>query len=141
MMSIKNKVQLVGHVGQNPEIKEFGDSGKLARFSLATNEGYRNKEGQWVEQTSWHNLIGWRFVAERIEKYVQKGAYVMIEGKLVNRDYTDKDNVKRYITEVEVENFLILDKKSADSAGSYQSNGTSSENVIKASEEDENFPF
>ena len=140
-MSIKNKVQLVGHVGQNPEFKVFGDSGKLARFSLATNESYRNKEGQWIEQATWHNLIGWGFVAERIEKYVQKGAYVMIEGKLVNRDYTDKDNVKRYITEVEVENFLILDKKSADSAGSYQSNGESSENVIKASEEDEDYPF
>ena len=140
-MSIKNKVQLVGHLGQNPEIKEFGDSGKLAKFSLATSENYKNKEGKWVEQTTWHNLIGWRFVAERIEKYLRKGAYVLIEGKLVNSDYTDKDNVKRYITEVEVQSFLILDKKSVDSTGSYQSNGATTENLIKASEDDEVLPF
>ena len=109
-MSITNKVQLVGYVGQNPEIKEFGESGKLAKLSIAINENYKNKNGEWVDNTTWHNLIGWGLIADRIEKQIQKGSHVLIEGKLVNREYTDKENVKRYITEVEILSFLVLDK-------------------------------
>ncbi|PIE50568.1 MAG: single-stranded DNA-binding protein [Flavobacteriales bacterium] len=111
-MSIKNKVQLVGHVGQAPELKTFGDSGKLAKFSLATNESYKDKNGQWVENTVWHKLVAWNNVADLIEKHIEKGTYVLIEGKLTHRTYTDKENIKRYITEVEVLKFIKLDKKS-----------------------------
>lgn len=109
-MSITNKVQLVGHVGQNPEIKTFGESGKLAKFSLATHESFKSKSGEWVENTTWHNLIAWRNLADRIEKQVQKGSFLLIEGKLVNSDYTDKDGVKRYKTEIEIVSFMLLDK-------------------------------
>lgn len=140
-MSIRNKVQLVGHVGQTPEIKSFGDSGKLARFSLATNENYKNKNGEWIESTTWHNLIGWRQIAERIEKYVEKGSFLMIEGKLVSRDYVDKDNVKRYITEVEVRSFMLLDKKSANAQDQTQSQAHSPKDFYQASEADSDLPF
>lgn len=138
-MSIRNKVQLVGHVGQNPEIKTFGDSGKLARLSVATNESYKNKNGEWIENTSWHSLIAWRNTANRIEKQIQKGSHVLIDGKLVNRTYTDKDNVKRYITEVEIQNFVVLDKnpKQENSIAS----ASTTKDFYKASVEDDDLPF
>ena len=138
-MSIRNKVQLVGHLGQNPEIRTFGESGKLARFSVATNESYKNKQGDWVENTMWHNLVGWRHVADRIEQQLSKGAHVLVEGKLVNRDYLDKDNVKKYITEVEVNSFVVLDKK--NSSHNSTSMESSRKENYKASVEDDDLPF
>ena len=139
-MSIKNKVQLVGHVGQNPEIRTFGDSGKLATFSVATNENYQKNNGEWVENTTWHRLKAWRNQAERVERMLQKGSYVMIEGKLSNSEYTDQDNIKRYITEIEVIRFMPLDKKSSN-----EHNGsatmTEAEANYKASAEDDDLPF
>ena len=141
-MSIRNKVQLVGHVGQTPEIKTFGDSGKLARFSIATNENYKDQNGQWQTNTTWHNLIAWRNVAERIEQFVQKGSHLMIEGKIVNRDYTDKDNVKRYVTEIDVRNFLILDKKNDQAPNTNaQQKQSNTADFYKASVEDDDLPF
>lgn len=139
-MSIRNKVQLVGNVGQTPEIKTFGDSGKLAKFSVATNESYKSKSGEWIENTTWHNLIAWRYVAERVERQVQKGSHVMIEGKLVNRQYTDNNNVKRYITEIEVVTFMLLDKKSkSNSNEAVMENNT--KDFYKASVQDDDLPF
>lgn len=139
-MSIKNKVQLVGHVGQDPEIRTFGDSGKLAKFSVATNESYQNRNGEWQETTTWHNLIAWRIQADKVEKYIKKGAYVLIEGKLVNRDYTGQDNIKRYITEIDVQRFMLLDKKTADN-GEFQPVTNGTELLAKASAEDDDLPF
>lgn len=110
-MSIQNKVLLVGHVGQQPESTTFGESGKLVKFSLATNESYKNKNGEWIENTTWHNLKAWRNIADRIEKQVKKGTHLLIEGKLVNSDYVDKNDVKRLVTEVEVLSFMVLDRK------------------------------
>lgn len=138
-MSIRNKVQLVGHVGQNPEIKTFGDSGKLARLSVATNESYKNKNGEWIENTSWHSLIAWRNIANRIEKQIQKGAYILIDGKLVNRSYTDNENVKRYITEVEIQNFMILDKKTKQ--GNEMASKGNASDFYKPSADDSDLPF
>lgn len=138
-MSIRNKVQLVGHVGQNPEIKTFGDSGKLARLSVATNESYKNKNGEWIENTSWHSLIAWRNIANRIEKQIQKGAYILIDGKLVNRSYTDNENVKRYITEVEIQNFMILDKKPKQ--GNEMASKSNASDFYKPSADDSDLPF
>lgn len=140
-MSITNKVQLVGHVGQNPEIRTFGENGKVASFSLATNENYKNKKGEWVENTTWHNLVGWRFVAERIEKNVQKGSHLLIEGKIQNRDYMDKDNVKRYISEIVIESFMILDKKSSNGNGQAAAMVNNTKDFYKASVEDDDLPF
>lgn len=114
MYALKNKVQLIGHLGSAPEIKNLEGGRKVAKFSLATNESYLNQKGEKVEETQWHNLVAWGKVAELCEKYLSKGSEIGIEGKLMHRDYTDKDGNKRYITEVQVNEMLMLDKKTKD---------------------------
>lgn len=94
-----NKIQLAGNAGNSPEIKVF-DNNKLAKFSLATTEKYKNKNGELVDQTQWHNITAWGKVADDIQKLVEKGKFVSVQGKIVNRSYTDKEGNKRYITEV-----------------------------------------
>ena len=110
MNAMKNKVQLIGHVGQEPEIKTFGEGKKVANISLATNESYTNSKGEKVEETQWHKVKAWGKVAEIIEKYVTKGKEIAIEGKLTYSDYLDKDGVKRYVTEVVASDVLLLGK-------------------------------
>jgi single-strand DNA-binding protein len=111
MNTLRNKVQLIGNLGQNPEVKELNGGKKVAKFSLATNETYRNKAGEKVTDTQWHNLVAWGKTAEVIEKYLKKGSEVAIEGKILNRNYTDKEGVKRYVTEIQVSDLLMLGKK------------------------------
>jgi len=111
MNNLKNKVQLIGNLGNAPEIKTLDGGNKLARLSLATNETYKNSKGEKVTETQWHNVIAWGKTAEIVEKYFTKGLEVMVEGKLINRNYTDKEGVKRYITEVQATELLILSKK------------------------------
>lgn len=107
---MKNHVQLIGHVGKDPEIKTFESGKKLASFSLATNESYYNDKGDKVEQTEWHNLVAWGKTADIIEKLVVKGKEMLIQGKLTTRSYDDKDGNKRYVTEVVVNEILLLGK-------------------------------
>lgn len=109
MNKIRNKVQLIGHLGQDPEIKEF-DNGKLCRMSLATNETYKNRDGEKVTDTQWHNLIAWNKLADVAQEHLKKGMEVAIEGKLTNRAYEDRDGIKRYASEVVVGEFLRLGK-------------------------------
>ena len=111
MYALKNKVQLIGNLGQDPDIKETENGKKLARFSIATNENYRNAKGEKVTETTWHNLVAWGKVAGIIEKYLHKGSEVAIEGKLISRSYTDKEGIKKYITEVQVNELLMLGSK------------------------------
>jgi single-strand DNA-binding protein len=111
MYALKNKVQLIGNLGNNPEIKTLDGGKKLARFSVATNEVYRNTKGEKVTETQWHNLVAWGKVAEIAEKFLTKGSEVAIEGKLMNRTYNDKDGVKKYFTEVQVNELLMLGDK------------------------------
>lgn len=113
MYALKNKVQLIGNLGGNPEIKSLDGGKKLARFSIATNESYRNAKGEKVTETQWHNLVAWGKVAEIAEKYLTKGAEVAIEGKLMNRTYNDKEGNKKYITEVQVNEVLMLGEKAS----------------------------
>ena len=110
MNALRNKVQLIGHVGNDPEIKNFDGGKKLASLSIATNETYKNDKGEKVEETQWHRVTAWGRTAELIEKYVTKGKEIAIEGKLVHRNYEDKNNEKRYITEVVVNELLLLGK-------------------------------
>jgi single-strand DNA-binding protein len=110
MNAMRNKVQLIGHVGQEPEIKTFDGGKKLANITIATNDYYINDKGDKVEQTEWHKVTAWGKVAEIIEKYVTKGKEIAIEGKLTHRSYDDKDGNKRYITEVVVNDILLLGK-------------------------------
>lgn len=111
MNSLRNKVQLIGHLGNPPEIKTLDGGKKLARINLATNETYKNAKGERITETQWHNVIAWDKAAEIVEKYFTKGLEVMVEGKLINRNYTDKDGIKRYSTEVQATELLILTKK------------------------------
>ena len=112
MYALKNKVQLIGNLGANPEIKTLDGGRKLARFTVATNETYRNAKGDKVTDTQWHTLIAWGKVAEIAEKYLKKGSEIAIEGKLINRSYNDKDGNKKYSTEVQVNEVLMLGDKS-----------------------------
>ena len=111
MYALKNKVQLIGNLGNAPEIKILEDGKKVANFSVATNERYRNANGEKVTETTWHNLVAWGKVAEIAEKYLLKGSEVVIEGKIINRNYTDKDGVKKYVSEIQVNELLLLDAK------------------------------
>ena len=110
MSNMRNKVQLIGNLGMDPEMKTF-DNGQMARFSIATSEKYTNGKGEQVENTQWHNVVAWGKTAEIAEKYLQKGQQVAIEGKLETRQYDDKDGQKRYITQVVCNELLMLGKK------------------------------
>ncbi|CAM2745577.1 single-strand binding protein [Flavobacterium succinicans] len=110
MNAMKNRVQLIGHVGNEPEIKTFDGGKKVANLTIATNDTYRNDKGDKVEQTEWHKVSAWGKTADIIEKYVTKGKEVAIEGKLTHRSYEDKNGEKRYITEVIVNEILLMGK-------------------------------
>ena len=109
-MSLRNKVILIGHTGKEVEIVNF-EKGMKATVSLATNDYYTNSLGEKVEETQWHNLVAFGKTAEIFQKYVQKGKEIAIEGKLTYRTYDDKDGQKRYITEIRVEELLLLGTK------------------------------
>lgn len=111
MNALKNKVQLIGNLGMNPEIKTLESGKKLAKMSIATSETYKNAKGEKVTETQWHNLIAWGKTAEIAEKFLNKGSEVAIEGKLIHRNYVDKEGVKKYITEIEISEFLMLGGK------------------------------
>lgn len=145
-----NKVTLIGRLGRDPEIKYFDSGAAKANFPLATSESYTNKEGQRVENTEWHNIVFWRGLAEIAEKYLKKGAQVYVEGKLRTRSWDDQDGNKKYITEIEGNNLIMLDRApSADnnnsSAGTAAADETSqaaqpSTNASEKSFEDD-LPF
>lgn len=115
MSTINNSVRLIGHLGANPEIKTFGENKKVAKLSLATNDSYRDAEGNKVTQTDWHNVVAWGPSASFAEKYLTKGSHIAIDGKLTNRSYEDKEGTKRYVTEVVVNEFQLLDKAPQES--------------------------
>lgn len=115
MYTLRNRVQLIGNLGNAPDVKTIESGKKVANFSMATNENYRNAKGEKITETTWHNIVAWGKVAEIIEKYLSKGSEVAVEGKLVNRSYTDKEGVKKYVSEVEVNEILMLDGKPKDS--------------------------
>lgn len=111
MNALRNKVQLIGNLGNAPEIRTTDSGKKLAKFSVATNEIYRSQTGEKIKETQWHNLVAWGKVADIAEKYLLKGTEVAIEGKLVNRNYTDKEGNKKYVTEIQVNELLMLGSK------------------------------
>lgn len=110
MSTLKNKVQLIGNLGQDPEIITLESGKKLAKFSLATNDYYYNKEGDKVTDTQWHQIVAWGKTADVIENYVNKGQELAIEGKLTSRSYEDSTGAKRYVTEVVCSELLMLGK-------------------------------
>ena len=108
MNALRNKVQLIGHMGSKIELKTLESGKVVGKVSLATNEVYRNQKGEKITDTTWHNLIIWGKNAELLDKYTDKGSEIAIEGKISNRDYTDKEGVKRYITEIVVNEILLM---------------------------------
>ena len=111
MNTLKNKVQLIGRLGAAPEVRTLQNGSKVAKMRLATNEYKRGASGEKTEITQWHTLVAWGSEAEIAEKYLQKGAEILVEGKLHYRDYTDKTGMQRQATEIEIAHLLMLDKK------------------------------
>jgi single-strand DNA-binding protein len=134
-----NKVILLGNLGKDPEVQSFESGAKKASFSLATTEYFTNKEGNRVEQTEWHNVVLWRNLADVAEKYLKKGAQVYIEGKIRTRSWEDKDNNKRYITEIigDTMNMLRTKKDSPIENSSVEANN----NDTLISSPDDDLPF
>jgi|TARA_B100000767_G_scaffold127554_1_gene121451 single-strand DNA-binding protein len=111
MSTLRNKVQLIGNLGNNPEIITLESGKKVAKFSIATNENYKNAQGEKVTDTQWHNIVAWNKTADIIEKYLEKGNEVAVEGKLTSRTYETKEGEKRYITEIVCNEILMLGAK------------------------------
>lgn len=116
MSTLRNKVQLIGNVGNEPEITNLESGKKVAKFSIATNESYKDSKGEKVTNTQWHNIVAWGKIAEIVEKYVGKGKEVALEGKLTSRSYESKEGEKRYVTEVVIDEILLLGIKGEDNA-------------------------
>ena len=113
MKSLRNSVQLIGRLGKDPEVKMFGDK-KKASFSIATSDAYKNQKGEKVQDTQWHNVVIWGKLAGVAEKYLRKGQEVCIEGRLVHRDYETDKGEKRFITEINVNDLVMLGSKNQE---------------------------
>lgn len=111
MNTLRNNVRLIGNLGEEPKVRKLENGRIVANFSVATNEIYKNNQGEKVSETTWHRLVAWGKPAEVAEKYLKKGSEVAIDGRLANRSYEDKSGEKQYITEIVVNNILMLDKK------------------------------
>ncbi|MBI5010485.1 MAG: single-stranded DNA-binding protein [Bacteroidia bacterium] len=108
MNSLRNRVQLIGRLGQDPETKTIESGKKVTRFTLATDDGYKNSDGQKVNETTWHNIVAWNGLADLADKYLRKGREVAVEGRIIYRTYEDKKGTTRYITEIILNDLLFL---------------------------------
>ncbi|WP_019948440.1 single-stranded DNA-binding protein [Hymenobacter aerophilus] len=115
-MASVNKVILIGHLGKDPEVRHLEGGTTVANFTMATNEYYKDKQGTRVERTEWHNIAAWRGLAELAEKYLRKGQQVYVEGRIRTRQYQDKDNQTRYVTEIVAEEISLLGSRTGASA-------------------------
>ena len=111
MQNLRNSVRLIGNVRNSPEVKEISKDKKLAKFSIATTDTYKNVDGEKVSDTQWHNMVAWGNVAKVVEMYLKRGSEVTVEGKLTSRNYTDKEGIKRYITEFVVSEIVLIGNK------------------------------
>lgn len=136
-----NKVILVGNVGKDPEVRYLENGVAVANFTLATSETYKNKNGEKVTNTEWHNIVIWRGLAEVVEKYVKKGTQLFIEGRIRTRSWDDKDGNKRYTTEIVGDNMQMLGKKSSEEASASQPAAVDNTDISTDSEETDDLPF
>lgn len=111
-----NKVMLIGNVGSEPSVRYLEGNTKVASFSLATSERYKDRNGENKENTEWHNIVAWRNLADFVEKYIHKGSQLFIEGKIRTRNYTDQANVKKYITEIVADSIQFVGRKGDDAS-------------------------
>ncbi len=126
-----NKVTLIGNLGGDPEIRHLEGGNSVGRFSLATNENYKDKEGNWQTRTEWHNVVVWREDADRAEKNLKKGMMVFVEGKISYRKYTDKEGVERNTTDIVANTFRLLEKREGGAGGNNDSRFPSTEPTAK----------
>ena len=136
-----NKVILIGNLGKDPEVKYLDSGVAVANFSLATTENYRNKEGEKVSQTEWHNIVLWRGLAEIAEKWLKKGSSVYIEGKIRTRRWEDKDGNARYTTEILGENMTMLGKRDDNKTESTEDKIVKPEEIILDENKEDDLPF
>lgn len=141
-----NKVLLIGNVGKDPEVRHLENGSMVARFSIATTERYKDKNGEFQEQTEWHNIVCWRALAERIEKFVKKGSQLFIEGKIRTGSWEDKTGQIRYTVEIVADNIQILGRKQESQSvpsgrNNIQDLITSTENSPENSADDSDLPF
>lgn len=108
MNTLRNRVQLIGNLGQDPETKTLESGKKVAHFTLATKDDFKNSEGQKVSETTWHNIVAWNGLADLAGKYLKKGGQVAVEGRIVYRTYDDKKGVTKYITEIVLNELMFL---------------------------------
>ena len=114
MNNMKNFVQLMGYIGIAPEEKTFDNGNTIVRFRLATTENYKDKNNTWQQHTTWHTIIAWNKLAERMHKQLHKGDLIMLQGKLSNREYENQQGEKRFVTEIIAQQFISLDKKESN---------------------------
>lgn len=141
-----NKVILVGNIGKDPEVRHLEGGSVVANFSLATNENYKDKSGEWQKITEWHDIVAWGPLAEYAEKWLKKGSLIFVEGKLTHRKYTDKENIERYSTDVKAIVIRMMDRRdgsdSNDTGTSTTSEPTTSAgNISIQDQDDDDLPF
>ena len=128
-----NKVILIGHVGKDPEVRYLDSNTPVANFTLATSETYKNRNGEKVKNTEWHNIVLWRGLAQIAEKYVKKGTMLYIEGRIRTRSWDDKDGNKRYTTEIIGDNLQMLSRKGDETGDNFSQSAPSSDNYSDTS--------
>ena len=145
-----NKVILLGNLGKDPEVRHLDSGATVARFPVATNENYKDRNGDWQTKTEWHNVVAWRILAERAEKSLNKGMLVYIEGKLSTRKYTDKEGVEKYATDVVANMIRIVDRKdqssgdssyTSDRSGAQSTTSDSSSPDVESTDSEDDLPF
>ena len=113
MKSLRNSVQLIGNLGMDPEVKQVSNGNKMARFSLATSDTYKNQKGEKVTDTQWHNIVIWGSLAEVAEKFLKKGNQIAVEGRLETTSYDDKEGKRKFFTQINVNDLVMLDGKAS----------------------------
>ena len=136
-----NKAILIGNLGKDPEVRHLDNGVKVANFSLATTESYKDRDGNRQSQTEWHNIVLWRGLAEVAERYLKKGNSVYIEGRIKTRKWTDKDGNNRYTTEIQADNMTMLGGKKDNETSPASSNDSASDIVVNDSGKDDDLPF
>lgn len=142
-----NKVNLIGHLGKDPEITSLDETSKVARFTIATNENYKDRDGNWREKTEWHNIVAWRGLADKVDKKLKIGMLVFVEGKITYRKYQDKEGVDRYITDIVAYTIKPLEKNEKVEPPTESTNFPTTDKVQEKSnesssgEKDDDLPF
>ena len=137
-----NKVILIGNLGKDPDVRTLESGTKVANFPLATTESYKNKSGERVDQTEWHNIVLWRGLAEVAENYLKKGNQVFIEGKIRTRSWEDKEGNKRYTTEILGDNMTMLgSRRDMDYSETKDSKAVSQTDAAEPASQDDDLPF